>query len=106
VRASAGGIFNVNFYLNTELKTISDFGLKNKYNFVGTTVEDGESLSNWKVSDKNIIFFGNEANGLTNSALKLLNKKITIPGSSKMESLNLSVTAGIVLNHLYNVIQN
>jgi len=101
VRATAGGIFNVNVYLNTDLHSLSEFGIKNKYNFIGTTVEDGEILSNWKVSDKNIIFFGNEANGLTDSALQLLNKKITIPGSGKMESLNLSVTAGIIINHLH-----
>jgi len=101
VRATAGGIFNANIYLNTNIDSISDFGKKHKYNFIGTTVENGEQLSKWKVSDKNIIFFGNEANGLTESALKLINKKITVPGSGKMESLNLSVTAGIVLNYLY-----
>jgi RNA methyltransferase, TrmH family len=105
VRASAGGIFNINLYLNTELNTVSEFGLKNKYNFIGTTVENGESLSNWKVSDKNIIFFGNEANGLTESAIQLLNKKITVQGSGNLESLNLSVTAGIVMNHLYSAIK-
>jgi len=101
VRATAGGIFQVNLYLNIPLDSVAEYGNKNKYNFVGTTVDKGELLSNWKVSDKNIIFFGNEANGLTESALKLINKKITVPGSGKMESLNLSVTAGIVLNYLY-----
>jgi len=101
VRATAGGIFSGNFYLNTNIDSISEFGKKHKYNFIGTTVENGEQLSNWKVSIKNIIFFGNEAHGLTESALKLINKKITVPGSGKMESLNLSVTAGIVLNYLY-----
>ena len=101
VRASAGGIFNVGLYLDTNLQTILKFGKKNKYQIVGTTLENGEGLSNWNVSDKNIIFFGNEANGLTNSAIQILNKKITVQGSGKLESLNLSVTAGIVLNHLY-----
>jgi len=87
VRASAGGIFNINLYLNTTLEAISEFGIKNKYKFVGTTLENGESLSNWKVSDKNIIFFGNEANGLTDSASQLLNKKITVPGPGNLDHL-------------------
>ena len=104
VRATAGGIFQVNLYLNITLDSIEEFGKKNNYHLVGTTVENGESLSSWKVFNKNIIFFGNEANGLTDSALNILNKKITIPGSGKLESLNLSVTAGIFLNYIHQEI--
>jgi len=102
IRASAGGIFNVNLYLDIELDALSKFGVKNKFEFIGTTVKNGTPLTNWKVSDKNIIFFGNESNGLTNSAKQLLNKRITVTGSGELESLNLSVTAGIILNHLFS----
>ncbi|MCK5031983.1 MAG: RNA methyltransferase [Calditrichia bacterium] len=101
VRATAGGIFIVKLYLDVDLDIISNFGINKDYECIGTTVDKGIQLSNWKVSDKNIIFFGNEANGLTNSATQLLNKKITITGAGKLESLNLSVTTGIILNHLY-----
>jgi TrmH family RNA methyltransferase len=106
VRATAGGIFNLNLYLDIELETVTEFGINNKSDFIGTIVQDGTSLSNWKVSDKNIIFFGNEANGLTKSALQILTKKITITGAAKLESLNLAVTAGIILNHLYQAKKN
>jgi RNA methyltransferase, TrmH family len=101
VRASAGGIFSTKLYLDINLDTITKFGLNSGYEFIGATVDNGIQLSNWKVADKNIIFFGNEANGLTNSAIELLNKKITISGVGNLESLNLSVSAGIILNHLF-----
>lgn len=105
VRASAGGIFNVKLYLDIDIETISNFGVKNNFEFIGTTVQNGTPLSNWNVSDKNIIFFGSEATGLTNSAKQIINRSITVSGSDNLESLNLSVTAGIVLNHLYNNIK-
>ena len=75
VRATAGGIFCMTPYLNISLHAINEFGNRNNYHFVGTTVTNGEPLRSWKVSDKNIIFFGNEASGLTTSALQLLHKK-------------------------------
>lgn len=102
VRASAGGIFKVNLYLNIDLASLVEFGQTNNFEFVGTTVKDGIKISNWKVNDKNIIFFGSEATGLTQSTKKLLNKNITVPGTGKLESLNLSVTTGIILNHLFS----
>lgn len=105
VRASAGGIFGIKIYLDILLDTIAKFGLNNDYDCVGTSVDNGIQLSNWKVADKNIIFFGNEANGLTNSATELLNKKITVSGTGKLESLNLSVAAGIIFYHLFQEIQ-
>lgn len=101
VRASAGGIFKIDLYLNCGLEKLYKAGIANNYDFVGTTLQNGIALNNWNVSDKNIIFFGNEAHGLTNSAKQLLKKKITVSGSGNIESLNLSVTAGIVLNYLF-----
>ena len=103
-RASAGGIFCVKLYLDIKMDTIAKFGINNGYECIGATVGNAIKLSNWKVANKNIIFFGNEANGLTNSAIELLHKKITVSGSGKLESLNLSVSAGIILNHLYQAI--
>jgi len=102
VRATAGGIFFVNIFNNINSDTVEDFGNNNGYDLVSTVVNEGTPISNWKVSDKNIIFFGGEANGLTASTKKIINQATTIPGNGEMESLNLSITAGIVLNHLFS----
>jgi len=100
VRATAGGIFFVNIFNNIEAVSIKNLALANKYKTISTVVDGGTSINEWKVSAKNIIFFGSEASGLTQSTQSLIDQSVTIPGSGQMESLNLSITAGIILNHI------
>lgn len=47
-----------------------------------------------------IIIIGNEANGVSDEVLKLVNEKITIPRIGEAESLNAAVATGIILSHL------
>ena len=100
VRASAGGIFYVRIYKDILLDQVKDYALSNNIELISTVVQGGVLLNDWKVSEKNIIFFGSEADGLSDSAKKIINQSVSIPGSNKIESLNLSVTAGIILNYL------
>jgi 23S rRNA (guanosine2251-2'-O)-methyltransferase len=48
--------------------------------------------------------FGNEVNGLSSSILKLADKVLEIPMYGKKESLNISVSAGVVLFWFVNTI--
>ena len=41
--------------------------------------------------------FGSEANGLSSELKKFSTKAITIPMSTNVESLNLSISAGIIM---------
>ncbi len=100
VRASAGGIYCVRIFENILLEPLKDFAISNNYELISTVVQGGVLLNNWKVSQKNIIFLGSEANGLSDAARQIIDQSVSIPGCKKIESLNLSVTAGIILNHL------
>ena len=78
--------------------------LKNtKLNLTGMTL-NGDSLYNNKSSfEKGILIFGNEANGISDKLLSLLNQNLTIPRSINSdfpESLNLSISVGVVLGEI------
>lgn len=101
VRATAGSIFYINFYTNIKIESLKKMSKEYGFQLISTVIKDGIPLSNWKVSAKNIIFFGSEASGLTKSALKISDRAISVTGNGELESLNLAVSAGIIMNHLY-----
>ena len=47
-----------------------------------------------------IIVIGNEANGVSDEIMKLVDEKITIPKFGKADSLNAAVATGIILSHI------
>lgn len=64
------------------------------------TVLDKEAkklqITNFKLR-KTALMFGNEHRGLSEAAIKMADKKIYIPMKGMVQSLNLSVTAGICM---------
>jgi TrmH family RNA methyltransferase len=64
------------------------------------TVLNGTSVYEQEVLEAGIIIIGNEANGISESILKLANQKITIPKKGKAESLNAAMACGIITSFL------
>ena len=63
---------------------------------------DGDCLSNVNFSSPCFIVFGNESKGISSEISDIVTHRVTIPGGSNMNSLNVSVSAGIMLNKLVN----
>lgn len=59
--------------------------------------EQSVELSGANLPDKVAVFFGNEVAGLSPEIIKQMDVCMEIPMSGKKESLNVSVTGGIVL---------
>jgi tRNA (guanosine-2'-O-)-methyltransferase len=59
--------------------------------------KDAKSSLETKFVEKSAIVLGNEHRGLSEEAIKLSDEKIYIPMSGMVQSLNLSVTAGILM---------
>lgn len=55
---------------------------------------------------KTALLFGSELNGLSRIALKEADEFIKIPMAGFTESLNISVSAALIINHLTNEIRN
>lgn len=57
------------------------------------------NLNNFQAKSPYLIMLGSEADGLSQELIDFSTKKLTIEMNSEVESLNLSVSAGIILNH-------
>ncbi|MCX6163167.1 MAG: RNA methyltransferase [Ignavibacteriae bacterium] len=100
IRSSQGAIFYVNVSESPDLNvTLKEMTYKG-YNVILTTPGADTGLNDYKFeSDKKyVIVFGNEANGISD---EIVNDKsydrISIEGYSDCESLNVSLSAGIVM---------
>lgn len=99
IRASQGMIFNLNIITTNLFDIIKTLKLKN-YKIVGTDVNDGVNLSDFKKSEKFAIIMGNEGSGISDNIQKLLDENIYIPMNKKCESLNVGVACSIILYEL------
>jgi TrmH family RNA methyltransferase len=63
-------------------------------------VLDGKNINAMGKLQEGIIIIGNEANGISDAVLELVNEKITIPRIGAAESLNAAVATGIILSHV------
>lgn len=97
VRASMGSIFKLNIIYEEREKLIN-FLLKNKYNIYSTALtEDAVDYRNAKIlKDKNAYIFGHEGGGVSKELLNI-SKKLIIPISDKVNSLNVSVSLAVFL---------
>ena len=64
---------------------------------------DGDSIYDWEPPKKWAIILGNEAHGISDKVRKLIDSKITIPKQGNIESLNVSMAAGILLSHIKKI---
>lgn len=92
VRASMSGIFKV------KIHTISreEFVEKAKIPIVVADM-DGENVFNCDIDGDLCIVIGNEGRGISDFMRKHANKTVSIPMQNQMESLNASVSAGILM---------
>ncbi|SHF89858.1 tRNA (guanosine-2'-O-)-methyltransferase [Arenibacter palladensis] len=71
------------------------------YKIVATTPHgDNCSLTNFKLDGKTALFFGTERDGLSNEVLEKADSFLKIPMVGFTESLNISVSAAIILHTL------
>ena len=61
----------------------------------------GETCSNIDFADKTVIIMGSEGNGISSLLEKQCDSIVSIPTCGKIDSLNVSVAAGVLLYELY-----
>ena len=77
------------------------------YEIVATSPHaDSSLLQDFKLGGKIALFFGTETKGLSNNVLENADSNLKIPMVGFTESLNISVSAAIVLQHLTTVLRN
>ncbi|MAO71256.1 MAG: RNA methyltransferase [Flavobacteriales bacterium] len=99
VQSTMGSISRVNvFYtdLTQMINSLDDSVM------VYASVMNGHEIQDCKLSENSLIVFGNESHGISQEVLNLTNEKITIIKKGNAESLNVSVSVGIILNKFCN----
>ena len=97
VRSAVGNLWKI------PVIKLHELDLFNSYERVAT-LPKGDNvipLKNYTPAEKTLIMFGSEANGLSEKLKRFANKNITIEMKENVESLNLSVSASIVMYKLY-----
>jgi len=101
IRASVGNLWK------TPVFNIKDFNLLQGYfsdfERIATLPKSTEStyLKDFTTSDKMLIMFGSEGSVLSEKLIEFSTKKLTLEMKNDVESLNLSISAGIILYKLF-----
>lgn len=98
IRSTQGAIFHLSIETDIDLKIKLDSLSKNGFGIFLTSL-DGKPVENGLKSDKCVLVFGNEANGISSGIQDNENyKQIKIESYTDCESLNVAVSAGILIS--------
>lgn len=106
VRASMSGIFSVNLFVFDSIEEIKNYLEDNsKYLCIGTSLKERSMdlkkyNKKFKPQDNTLLWFGNEAKGMSETAEDLCSELLKISINPQIDSLNISVSAGICLYEL------
>jgi TrmH family RNA methyltransferase len=68
------------------------------YQVITTVIRGGENLHQMKFGPKNVLVIGNEARGISEAVQKCATRKLSIPISGNVESLNAAVAGSICMS--------
>ena len=101
IRSTQGMIFNMNI-IREDICDVINMLKENGYKIYGTNVVNGIDIKDVKKNEKYAIIMGNEGNGISKEVSSLVDKNIYIKMNEKCESLNVAVSASIILYELEN----
>jgi TrmH family RNA methyltransferase len=102
VRSAVGNLWKIPVVQIKDFATLNaKFGA---FERVATLPKSSDSvyLNDFKATSPYLIMFGSEADGLSDELIDFATKKVTIEMDSEVESLNLSISVGVLLYKLAN----
>ena len=100
IRSTQGAIFKVGVISCDIKKAITKIKAR-KIKVYGTSLKDGKPLREFNKSNSYAIVLGNEGNGVREEILSQCDENIFIEMDRKLESLNVGVSAGIIMHYFY-----
>lgn len=99
IRATQGAIFKIPFFYE-DLKELIPLFKKHHITCIGTTLKNAIDLKFAPHSKKLMIAFGNEARGMSEEIINLMDVNVKIKMDNDVESLNVLSASSIVMYHL------
>lgn len=88
-------------YFNTTTEACESLKAAGYRIFAVEQVENSIMLNDFKTPEKSAYIFGNEVDGVDDSVLKYCEQAVEIPQKGTKHSLNVSVSGGIIMYHLF-----
>ena len=97
VRSSVGNLWKIPVF------EMNDLSIFNDYERVATLPKSDNTiwLKDYIPQEKVLVMFGTESSGLSHKLKDFATKNVTIEMSDKVESLNLSISAGVILYKIF-----
>ena len=97
VRSSVGNLWKIPVF------EMNDLSIFNNYERVATLPKSDNTiwLKDYIPQEKVLVMFGTESSGLSQKLKDFATKNVTIEISDKVESLNLSISAGVILYKIF-----
>ncbi len=97
IQSSKGAIFKIPVLEDCQIDDLK----KKEYQIVSTSLNNAVDYSNVNLKKRFVLVFGNEGQGIDKELLKKSDLLIKIP-MNNIDSLNVAVAAGIIMNHYRN----
>lgn len=105
LRSSQGAVFHVNIVSKADTAKITQKLYTDNFTIILTDLKANEYVSDFEFNKLNdyLLVFGNESNGINRSILESKNyTRLKIKGFSDCESLNIGISAGILMDRIRN----
>jgi TrmH family RNA methyltransferase len=97
IRATMGSIFHIPIIQEVTKSVIVDFFHRNNFKLFATSLESSEIYCETDFTKNVAVIFGNEGHGVSKELLESAEKKLHIPIYGQAESLNVAISAAIIL---------
>ena len=101
IRASMGALFRLNIYEDKKDRIIN-FLKKNNFKIFGSLIESTKNINEIDFNSKCAVIMGTEADSISSEFIEQSNECFKIPMTGNVDSLNLSVSTGIILYEVMN----
>lgn len=98
VRSTVGNLWKLPII---QIKDINNLKIFEDFQKIATLPRATISLKNIKPKEKCLVMFGSEADGLSDELIRLSTESVKIEMAENVESLNLSISCGVVLYQLF-----
>jgi TrmH family RNA methyltransferase len=97
LRGAMGSAFRLPIWRNADFTEAVDWCRKRKIALVGTAAQATMKHTDWTWTRATALVLGPESTGLSTGELQTMDQTVSIPMHGAVESLNVSVAAGILL---------
>ncbi len=97
LRGAMGASLRLAMWTNAEFFEVLDWAKKNNFASVCADVNATKSYLEIDWRHSRLLIFGSEAGGLSEDEFRKIDESLLIPMANQVESLNLAVSAGIIL---------